>query len=81
MKVLINSYAECKSLLVEVNNLKEASEIVKIETEEQRSSEWYCIRNVGNIYNGKKVIAHVSYNGRVWEVDKNGKFTDVEIEV
>ena len=81
MKVLINSYEECKSKLICIDNLKEASNIVKEYTEEQRSSEWYFIRNVGNVYNGKKIIAHVSFNGRVWEVDKNGKFTDIEIEV
>jgi len=84
MKVLVNSFEECKSKLVEIDNLKEASEIVKEYTEGQRSSEWYSIENVGNVgnvYNGKKIIAHISFNGRVWEVDKNGNKTDIEIEV
>lgn len=83
MKILINKYSELttqsKPTHITVSSLQEASSLVKQQSVLQGSTQWYKLRNVGYVKENNKVIAHVSYNGRIWAVDKLGKFTDVEI--
>lgn len=81
MKILVNNYLECKEEMVEVNDLKEAKSVVNKIIEENclGASDWYLSGKTGNVYEGDKAIAHISYNGRVWEVDVNGIQTNKEI--
>lgn len=58
---------------IPVSDFQQASEIVRnfIEDNGHGSSDW-CNKSNGNIYNHKgKVVAKISYNGRIW--DKDGK--------
>jgi hypothetical protein len=81
MKVLVNNYLAEKEEKVEVKDLQEARSVIKKIIDENclGASDWYLSGKTGNVYEGEKVIAHISYNGRVWEVDTDGKQINKEI--
>ena len=67
----------CRNQLVEVSSFKEASELCRkyIEDNDLGGGNW----SGGAITENRKQIAHVSYNGRVWE-GKNWSSTTKEIK-
>jgi hypothetical protein len=65
---------------IAVLSYKQASEIIRerIDKAGMGSAEWYALRAGGIFVDGIEV-AHVSYNGRVWEGKGPGKAGDEEI--
>jgi len=65
-----------KDKTVEVNSFKEASDVCKkfIDDNDLGSGNW----SGGAVYEDKKQVAYVSYNGRVWQ-GKEGDEPRVEI--
>jgi len=52
---------------VSVDNLAQASTIVRAATRDMNYHEFYSSENVGLVTDEGKPVARVSYNGRVWD--------------
>lgn len=65
-----------------VTSLADASHVVQEYINERGwgASDWYPHANVGLVVQDGRPIAHVSYNGRIWEVDTQGRSTMREIQ-
>ena len=58
--------------------LREAQALVNVRNRQQGSREWYDHGpEVGNVRKAStgRVVAHISYNGRVWQPGKPGEMT------
>lgn len=73
-----------------VESLGEASKLVERQTAEldMGSTEWYDLGDTGknrsisgNVLDAKRrIVARISYNGRIWEVDSKGEQTGWEFD-
>ncbi|MFW5962181.1 MAG: hypothetical protein ACOCQR_01020 [bacterium] len=84
--VVIRDEYSRKLKKVPVATIKEASEVVRENALLMGSSEWYGWNqnDVGYVYFNGKSLCKVSYNGRVWTVNKNqeeAEEIDVNIKV
>jgi len=52
----------------QVENLEQASKLIRTEIERKqvRSSVWYADKLVGTVMDNGEIVAHISYNGRIW---------------
>jgi hypothetical protein len=66
VKTIINGLVEVNSFLEASRKITEERDILDI-----GANAWYA-NKVGGIYQDRKKVAYVSYNGRVWE-EVNGK--------
>ena len=81
LKMIVVNFHQRKTEKIYVKDLKEASTIpqIIIKRDKLLTSYWYRYPDVGKVYNGDEVIAYVSANGRVWEVNELGNQTQKEI--
>lgn len=54
---------------VKVDTLHEASRLVRktIKETDMGSTRWYGFMFNGFVFDGDKQVAHISYNGRIWQ--------------
>ena len=65
MKQTLNIQVNGK--MIACNSLQEASQIIKKATEGKSATRYYSKPNNGNVYENGVKIAHVSFNGKVWQ--------------
>ena len=55
--------------MAKVETLDEASQKIRkfIEDKLIGGNRWYSKKNTGNVYDNNKLIAYISYNGRIWQ--------------
>lgn len=53
---------------IEVDSLEEASRVIRnyIDTSKKGSTAWYMHDQNGFVYDNNELVAHISYNGRIW---------------
>jgi hypothetical protein len=82
MLINVTNPETLKREIMFVVDLKEAQEKVRKITNEIGSRDWYQSMGTGNVVDSLgNFIAHISYNGRIWEVDNNGNLLEPKQEI